>query len=280
LADWVKLTYSGWTCWISRQQRGLALAHQRAFGDLRAADAPADGRHHCGVLDVQPGLLHGGLGGGQVGLGQLVGRLGGDPLLLAHRLLGHQGLVALVGRLGLRQAGLGLGLGGQGAVERGAVGGGVQLEQRLAGLDVRAFGEQALLDDAGHTGTYLGAAPGFQPAGQFGAQGHRARLHRHHADLCRRHATAAWSAGRRAGASTAADQRQRRQHHRRCTHHRAPKHSHHETFLVLAGSAHHDGPCWCLSYIQSRMYVEIKAPQWPCHPRLAPQLTPPIHPWS
>ena len=164
----------------------LALPDQRAFGDERAADAAGDRRAHGGVIDVELRGLHGGLGGGDIGLRLLHCRLCGDPFGLADGLGGDQRLVARQRGLGLREVGFGLGLGGGGAVERGAVRRGVQLVERLAGLDLGAFGEQALLDDAGDAGPHLRGAPGFEAARQLGADRDRLRLRGDHADGGRR----------------------------------------------------------------------------------------------
>jgi hypothetical protein len=106
--------------------------------------------------------------------------------------------VALEQCAGLRQGRFGTRLGGQGAVQRCAVGGVVDLEQALPGLHDGAFIEQALLDHARDPRTHLRGAPGFEPARQFGGDCQGGRLHRHHTDLRR------WHLAARAGGTCAA----------------------------------------------------------------------------
>ncbi len=150
---------------------GLAVGHQGAFGHRGTADAAGDRRQHLGVAQVDPRLLH-------RRLGLQVGGIGVGVLLLAHGLVGDQQLVALGLLLGRSQVGLG-------ALVVGLVGGGVDLVELLPGLDVAAFLEQALEDDAVHLGTHLGDAERIGPARQLGIQGHRLRFQGHDPDLRR-----------------------------------------------------------------------------------------------
>ena len=141
-----------------RQRRGFALPDQRAFGHQRAADAARDRRRHAGVVQVDAAGLHGGFANGHIGLGLLVGGHGIGVLLLADGIGRQQRLVAVGQRLGLDQVGLGAGQRGLGALQGSGVGRSVNGEQRLPGLDIAAFAEQALLHDSGGTGAHLGLA--------------------------------------------------------------------------------------------------------------------------
>ena len=159
-----------------RQRRRLALADQRAFGDEGAADAARDRRRHRRVAEVDLRALQACLGRRDVGLGGLLRRDGVDVVLLADRVGFDQRLVALGLRRRLRQVGLGArdrrldrrDL----ALQRRRV----DLEQQLAGLDVAAFDEHALQQDARHARAHLGDARGLEPAGQLGDQADRLRL--------------------------------------------------------------------------------------------------------
>ncbi|MCW0425801.1 hypothetical protein NB713_003744 [Xanthomonas sacchari] len=169
------------------QQRAVALADQRALGDLLLAGAAGDRRSDGGVAEVdtrgfhrRTGLLHrrggaafGGLGVVQVGLGHVglrrqAARAGGGGLGVGVGGFGR-------GQLALRR--------GQGRTQRRRV----DLEQRLAFLDVGAFGVQALFQHAGHAGAHVGAAERGQAADQFALKRHGLRLRLQHAHFRRRH---------------------------------------------------------------------------------------------
>ncbi|MNP23859.1 hypothetical protein D3C76_1165840 [compost metagenome] len=151
--------------------QGLAVVHQGAFGDRRAANAAGNGRQHLGVAQVDLRLLQRGLGLQAGGLGLIVG-------LLAHRLVADQVLVAFRQGLGRGQAGLS-------ALVGGGVDSRVDLVELLPGLDFAAFGEQALLDDAVHLRAHFGDAVGAGAAGQLGGEGETLGLEGDDADLGR-----------------------------------------------------------------------------------------------
>ncbi len=147
-----------------------------------------------GVIQAQLGLHDGRLRGGHVGRRGLGGRHRGDVFLLADRLRVGQRLVAGGLRRGLRLVGLCLGQVGVGAVELRLVWRRVDQEQRLAGLDLRTFGEEPLEHHAVDPGADLRGAQRLDPARQLGLQRDRLLTHRDHADIGRRHAAAARTA--------------------------------------------------------------------------------------
>ena len=110
---------------------GLALAHQRAFGDQRAANAARDGCGDAGVIEIDACGLYGSLANGDIGLGLLLGGLGAHKLLLADGLGLNERLVTLGLCAGLHQVGLGPGQAGLGAGKRRLKGAGVNLKQGL-----------------------------------------------------------------------------------------------------------------------------------------------------
>jgi hypothetical protein len=99
------------------QLRGFALPHQCAFGHQGAADAARNRRRDAGVIQVDAAGLHRCLARGHIGLGLFVRRHGVGVFLLADRVGGHQRLVALGQRAGLRQVGLGAGQRGLGTLQ-------------------------------------------------------------------------------------------------------------------------------------------------------------------
>jgi hypothetical protein len=169
-----------------RQRRRLALADERAFGDERAADPARDRRRHRRIAEADLGALQVRPGRRDIGLGGLLRGDGVDVVLLADRVGFDERLVALGLRRRLRQVGLGardLRLDrGDLALQRRRV----DLEQQLAGLDVAAFDEDALEQDARNARAHLGDARRLEAAGQFGDEADGLRLHRHHADFGRR----------------------------------------------------------------------------------------------
>jgi hypothetical protein len=96
----------------------------------------------------------------------------------------------------LRQVGLGACQRGPGVGRRRLHLRGVDLEERLPGLDVTAFAEQALLHDARGTRAHLGHAQGLQSPRQLGDQADLAQRHGDHAHLGRGHAARAARAAR------------------------------------------------------------------------------------
>jgi hypothetical protein len=156
------------------QQRGIVAPHQGAFGHQRPADAPGNGGGYRGILQVQPGAGHLGLG-----LFQLRARkihvLLADGLDVQHGL--QPGKVLFLHRhIGLRR----LGGGTKGPV--------VQLEQRLAGPHIGAFRKQALFHDALHARPHLRRAHRRHPARQFRGQRCVAAADVHHRHFRWRHA--------------------------------------------------------------------------------------------
>jgi hypothetical protein len=123
------------------------------------------------------------------------GGLGVVVVLLGDGVDLDQALVALGLQLGGRGGGLGLGQAGGGAVVGGLIGGRVDLVQRLSGADIRAFLEQAGLDDAADLRAHFRDQIGRGAAGQFGGQGDRLGLGDDDADR-RRAARAHAAAGR------------------------------------------------------------------------------------
>ncbi|MNS62369.1 hypothetical protein D3C72_954280 [compost metagenome] len=166
-----------------RQGAGLVGRDQRAFGHRRAADDAFNGRQHLGVDEVDARGIQRGLGRQHIGGGLVTRRHGVVVGLLADGARGHQRLVAFGqqgGRLLLR---LGAGQRGLLAIDASLVQRGVDLIELLAGFDLAAFGEQALLHNAVHLGPHFGHAERGRAARQFGGQGNRLRGQGHHGNL-------------------------------------------------------------------------------------------------
>ncbi|MNL01742.1 hypothetical protein D3C87_1222220 [compost metagenome] len=94
-------------------------------------------------------------------------------LLLADCFVAHQPPIALRQQARRRQRGIG-------ALGRGFIGGGVDLVQLLALLDVGAFHEQPLQDDAVHLRADFGDTEGGGPARQRRVERHGLVLQRDH----------------------------------------------------------------------------------------------------
>ena len=145
---------------VGRDQRpvgdaGLADSAGDRCRDARVAEIDPGGLdRRLPVLDLRPRLLH--AGGGVV------------VVLAADRIFRQQLLVAFGLELERRQVGLRLGErrpgGLVGHLERSRI----DLVQQLAGLHVRAFLEQALLDDPAHLRADFGNAVWRGAAGQLG----------------------------------------------------------------------------------------------------------------
>ena len=138
------------------QVRRLAFAHQRSFGDERAADAPGNRRRHPGVFQIERGL-------GKPRFGLFPGGLGRVEFLLADGVDLHQRAVALHQELGRGNVGFGGFIGALVGTRLDAV-------EQLPFLHVAAFFEKALFQDAFDAGAHLSRAVGFEPAGEFAAQ--------------------------------------------------------------------------------------------------------------
>ncbi|MCY1168303.1 hypothetical protein D9M73_82940 [compost metagenome] len=113
-------------------------------------------------------------------------------VLLADRVGLNQGFITFSQCGGLGQIGLGARLAGFRTGQRGCIRSRINREKRLAGLDVTAFLEQPLLQNAGSACPDLRHAGSFQPAGQLSDKSYITQLDRDHADF----------GGRRAAAST------------------------------------------------------------------------------
>ena len=168
-----------------REMGRFTLSDQRAFGYQGAPDAAADRRTHGGVFQVQPGALHVGLSGRDVGFrltevgdGRLVldlgGDLAGDQLLdalgLLCRLLEH-GLSFCQGRFARLQF----------HFERR----GIDAIEHVARFHLAALLEGPLHHDAGHARPYFGDAGRRDTARKLTDEWPGGRLHRDDADLDR-----------------------------------------------------------------------------------------------
>ena len=161
----------------------FALAHQGAFRDQCATDAAGDGGGHAGVAEVDVGGAHCGLGSCHVGLGLFFGRFGVHKVLFADGVGGDQWAIAFCLCAGLRQIGLCLGEAGACTFCRCCVGSGINAEQHLPRLNVAAFLEHPLLEDACGPGAHLGHARCLHAARQLGDQAYIARGGGDHAHL-------------------------------------------------------------------------------------------------
>ncbi|MNF57032.1 hypothetical protein D3C84_385440 [compost metagenome] len=136
---------------------GLAIVYQRPFGNAGAANAAGQRCQHLGVAQVDLGRLQGGFRLQAVGHGGVV-------FLTAHGLLVDQLFVAIGNRLGRLQVGLRTGQGR--LIDRR-----VDLVELLAFLDVAAFLEQTLENDAIDLWANFRDAVGRGATRQFGGQG-------------------------------------------------------------------------------------------------------------
>ena len=166
----------------SGQHGCTAGSEQCAFGYVGAADIARNRRGDASVVHINLCRADGGAGGVHISHGRALCGHGGIVFLFADGIGGHQGLVAC-------QVGIGFGLGGFGrgqlgarAGEAGGIAGVVQLIQRLTGLHITAFLEQAAFDDAAHLWAHFGGTERFQAAGQLGADGGVFCLYGEHAD--------------------------------------------------------------------------------------------------
>ncbi|MNM60594.1 hypothetical protein D3C81_718830 [compost metagenome] len=150
---------------------GLGIADQRAFGDRRSTDTTGQWRVDLGVAHIDLGRLQRGFRLQAVGHGRVV-------FLAAHGLFVDQLLVAIGNRLGRTQVGFGAFLGR--FIDRW-----IDLIQLLAGLDVAAFLEQTLENDAVDLRTNLGNAVRAGAPRQIRGERKRLRLKGDDADLRR-----------------------------------------------------------------------------------------------
>ncbi len=130
------------------QQCRSALADQRTLGHLLLAGDTGDRRGHVGIteidargLDVRLGLFHGGGGGA-------FGRLVGVELLLRYEVTRDESAVALRVGVGIGGVRPRLRQGRAGPIESRPVRGRIDLEERLAGLDLAALLVEPFEEDA------------------------------------------------------------------------------------------------------------------------------------
>jgi hypothetical protein len=161
------------------ERRRLVGRHHRADRDRGPADPPRDRSLERRVGEVDPRALDGGPGRGDARLRPQERRLRVVVVLLADRVDLDEPREALGPRPGGREVRLGDGERRLRLVVRGPVGGGVDLVQQAARLDVPALLEGPLLDDAVHLGADLGDQVGGGPAGQLGRQQDALGVDRH-----------------------------------------------------------------------------------------------------
>jgi hypothetical protein len=130
-----------------------------------------------GVFQVDRGLLQRGGGRFDISLGLLIGGNRVVVVLAADAFDRHQLLVARHFRAAGHQVGLGLGQRSLGRVVGCLVGGGIDLVQRDAGLDVGAFDKQAFLNQATDLRAHFGHLISGGAARQFGGDLQRLRRH-------------------------------------------------------------------------------------------------------
>ena len=171
----------------ARERRGLVGGHQRAFREFGAGDAARDRGEYLRVLHVDLRGRHGGLGGLLVGDGGLERGLSGVVGLLRDGVDLHELGGALRVGAGLHEVGIGLGERGFCGLERGDVGGVVDLIELLAGLDFGAVLEELLDEDAVDLRANLGFIVGAGAARQGRLKRLVGRLGRHVGDFRRRH---------------------------------------------------------------------------------------------
>ena len=152
-----------------RQRLGLAVAHQCALGDRRATDQPGNRRRHLGVaqIDTRP-------------LQRCIGLQLGCPSLIIGLLTDRTVLDQYRVTLGQSTGGQ---PGGLGALQCRLVHRCIYLVQLLTRLDLTAFLEQPLLNDAVDLRAHLRHAEGLGTAGQLGGHDKVFGIHRHHPDL-------------------------------------------------------------------------------------------------
>ncbi|MNH13939.1 hypothetical protein D3C79_735240 [compost metagenome] len=148
---------------------GLAIVDQCTFGNRRASDATAQRGQDLGVTQVDLGAAQRGLSLQTFGVGVVV-------FLAADSLFADQLLVTVGQRAGRLQVGLGT---GQGRLVHRRV----DLVQLLAFLDLSAFFELALENDAVNLRTNFGDAVSGSAPRQVGRQGVGLGLQGHDADL-------------------------------------------------------------------------------------------------
>lgn len=164
-----------------RRQHPGPRADDVALGHGRAADPPVDRRPDLGVAEVDPGRAH--LRGGREheGLGRaLAGQRRVEPGL--RRRAGGLEL-ARARQVGARveQLGLGLRQRGPGDLEGGLERAALEAVEQVAARDLRALGEQALLEERLDPGHQVDAVDGAHAADELVSVGDRFGLDLDHA---------------------------------------------------------------------------------------------------
>ncbi|MEI9894721.1 MAG: hypothetical protein WDN28_12735 [Chthoniobacter sp.] len=163
-----------------------AAIDQVAHGHIDLAHPSVDRRRHARPIEIQLRGVHGGLVGGQLGIGPIETGLAGIVILLRDRLLLNQILRPAQLRLGQRQLRLVLGevrlLVLQVRLERAVI----DHEEQIALLDQRPFLERRLLDDAADPRRDIRRLGRNEVAGKFVPIGHLAVQRKAHGDQRRR----------------------------------------------------------------------------------------------
>ncbi len=165
-----------------RGERAACGLDQIADAVVRAADPATDRGGDLGIAEVELGLLEGSLLVHQVcpGLGELIVHL--VEALLRHRLALHQVGIALLLDLGEVEGRLRLGDAGLHLVDLGLVGRLLDHEEQLALLDLAAFLEIPLLEEAFHAGTEVDRVDRLDASGEVEAGGDVLLRHGHDTD--------------------------------------------------------------------------------------------------
>ena len=181
-------------------QRSALLGRDQGTGrHRRFPNVPSNGRGDTGVIELNALGLHAGLGRLHVRLGLQQGGLGILVILAAGGMDARQRGGALCRQTGRLQRGLGTCQCRFAAGQLGAVGGIVELVERLPGLNHAALGEQALAHDAIHLRPHFGHQGGQRTPRQLPLHGHAARRQRDHTH---RHRGGVALRGRRTCAAT------------------------------------------------------------------------------
>ena len=156
-----------------RQRCSLVGVDQSPHGDAGTADAAGDGGLDGRVFEVDPGVLHGGFGGGDAGLSRLERGYGIVIILLAYSLDGDEFLEAVGPRTGGGDFGFGYRQGGFRLFISGFIGSRIDLVESRSRVDVGSFCEETFLNDSVDLGADFGDQERRCAAGKFCRQ-HRA----------------------------------------------------------------------------------------------------------
>ena len=145
---------------------------------MRTTDAAADRRADARAIQLHLCRIECGFCSDHISIGaQLVGARV-VAILLAGQLTLEQGLIALRNGTGVGGLGFGTDQHAARATYGSAVSVGIDLIQRLTGLDLAAFGEQTFLQDTGHLRADLCSTCGSHAARQFAIELRRLGLQR------------------------------------------------------------------------------------------------------